>query len=200
MGFNAFVDANQVIVEILYGLRCEYIQKLFDPKLILVQHIIKGQGNNYLGYPRPDVSNMMPIVEETLEERRKEVENLCLQIVFPLHMPLELEYAFLDGIQDVLDNDFIVCGVAREMKVLCQDSEEDQNGFLRFVVLCLSGLVVILPIDHQKVQFLSDFEAVGVLETVEEFYCNGLCEDNDCSVYVHRGLVITIPRGDILTR
>lgn len=199
MGLNAFIDANQVIVEVLYGLRGEYIQKLFDPKFILVQHIIKGQGNNDLGYPRPDVSYMMPIIEETLEERRKEVENLCLQIVFPLHMPLELEYTFLDGIQDVVDDDFIVCSVAGEMKVLCQDSEEDQNGFLGFVVLCLSELVVVLPIDHQKVQFLSDFEAVGVLETVEEFYSNGLGEDNDCSVHVHGGLMITIPRCDILT-
>lgn len=78
MGLNALVYANQVIVEILYGLRGENIQKLFDPKLILVQHIIKSQGNDYLGYPRPDVSYVMPIVEETLEERRKEVEDLRL--------------------------------------------------------------------------------------------------------------------------
>lgn len=46
---------------------------------------------------------------------------------------------------------------------------------------------------------MSDFEAVGVLETVEELYGNGLGEDNHCSVHVHAGLVIAIPRGDVLT-
>lgn len=42
MSLNPFVDTNQVVVEILDGLRGENIQKPFDSELILIQDIIKG--------------------------------------------------------------------------------------------------------------------------------------------------------------
>ena len=88
MGLYSFEDANQVIVEKLNGLRGENIQKLFDPELILIQDIIKGKSNHYLCHPRPDVADMVPIVEEALEEGREEVEDLCLEVVLSLHVPL----------------------------------------------------------------------------------------------------------------
>lgn len=46
---------------------------------------------------------------------------------------------------------------------------------------------------------MSDFEAVGVFEAIEKLYGNCLGEDNDCNVHVQGGLVIAIPRGDVLS-
>lgn len=124
MSLNALIDTNQVIVKILYRLRCENVQEFFDPKLILIEDIIKGQSNNDLSYSRPDIADMMPIVEEGFEETREEVKDLRLQVVFSLHVPLQPEDAFLDSVEDVLDDDFVVCCVVRDMKVLCEDSDE----------------------------------------------------------------------------
>lgn len=138
MSLNPFVDTNQVVVEILDGLRGENIQKPFDSELILIQDIIKGQSNDYLGNSRPDIADMMPIVEETFEEGGKEAEDLSFEVKLSLHVPLELEYAFLDGVEHVLDDDLAVCSIAGETEVLCEDSDEDQNSFLGFVVIYLS--------------------------------------------------------------
>lgn len=81
---------------------------------------------------------MMPIVEETFEEGGKEAEDLSFEVKLSLHVPLELEYAFLDGVEHVLDDDLAVCSIAGETEVLCEDSDEDQNSFLGFVVIYLS--------------------------------------------------------------
>lgn len=67
---------------------------------------------------------MMPMVEEPLEEIREEVEHLSLEVIFPLHVPLQLEDAFLDSVEDVLDDHLVVCGVAGKLEVLGKDMDE----------------------------------------------------------------------------
>ena len=173
----------------------ENIDEFIDSKLILIEHVVKGECHQYFGNSGSDAIDVVPIIEEALKEMREKGEDSCLEVELSSHVPFEFEDALFDGRECILYQHLILIRACCKFYILYQNSQIGYDCIFWSFILELLELIVKLPVFHEKKETLFDPKSIAAVKPYQKLQSDSLHKDDYCGISVNRIFIIVVLSG-----